>query len=66
MKIAVNTNSLRKKFNNREIVELIRQVGAGGIEWGLNGLDTIEADCKEMKQLSDDAAGGASLVCLGL
>ncbi len=55
MKISVNTNSLRKKFSNREIVELIRQVGAGGIEWGLNGLDTIEADCKEMKQLSDDA-----------
>ena len=55
MKISVNTNSLRNKFNNREIVELVQQVGAGGIEWGLHGLDTIEADCKEMKKLSDDA-----------
>lgn len=55
MKISVNTNSLRKKFSNSEIVELIRSVGAGGIEWGLNGLDTIAEDCREMKRLSDDA-----------
>lgn len=55
MKISVNTNSLRKDFSNPEMVELIKSVGAGGIEWGLRGLDTIREDSKEMVQLTKDA-----------
>ena len=55
MKISVNTNSLRKNFSNLEIVELVRGVGASGIEWGLNGLDSITEDCRQMKQVTEDA-----------
>jgi len=55
MKIAVNTNSLRKNFSNAAMVELIKGVGATGIEWGLGGLDSIREDTREMVRLTRDA-----------
>jgi len=55
MKIAVNTNSLRKNFSHAAMVELIKGVGATGIEWGLGGLDSIREDTREMVRLTRDA-----------
>ncbi len=55
MKIAVNTNSLKKNFTRAQIIELLQSVGATGIEWGLEGLDTIREDTREMAQLTREA-----------
>jgi sugar phosphate isomerase/epimerase len=55
LKVAVNTNSLRKNFSNAEMVALIKSCGAGGIEWGMNGLEGLQEECREMIRLTEDA-----------
>ena len=54
-KFSINTNALKKSRTTAQIVELCRQSGADGIEWGLNSLDTAAADALEMHKMTGAA-----------
>jgi sugar phosphate isomerase/epimerase len=52
---AINSNTLKKQMSSADIVKLAVAVGADGIEWGLSGLETAQAEAKEMQRLTADA-----------
>ena len=54
-KYSVNTNTLRNQFSIQEIVDLCKEAGADGIEWGLGKLEEAPEQAKEMQQRTEDA-----------
>ena len=55
MKFSMNTNSIRKKYNCREIIRIAGSAGVQGLEWGLGRLDQAESEAKEAARAAADA-----------
>jgi sugar phosphate isomerase/epimerase len=54
-KYSVNTNSLRNQFSIQEIVNISKDAGADGIEWGIGPLEDAAAQAEEMQRLTEEA-----------
>ncbi|MFN2350621.1 MAG: sugar phosphate isomerase/epimerase family protein [Kiritimatiellia bacterium] len=52
---SVNTNIFKNKLTLPEIVEICRQAGADGIEWGLGPLENAPDEAREMQKLTREA-----------
>ena len=55
MKFAINTNSLRKSLNVKQMIKVCLDAGVDGVEWGLGPLENAAAEAREMAAASRDA-----------
>ncbi len=55
MKYSVNTNCLRNDYSIKQLVDICKESGADGIEWGLPALADAEKAIKEMHRQTVDA-----------
>ncbi len=54
MKFSINTNCIRNDYSVKELLNICKEAGADGIEWGLPPLEEAGDAIREMKKQTED------------